>query len=136
MSYRHLRKSSIVAITLRHFFNFVGYAGALLILYSVVCVRTGQTWQPIEQWIGVASGMVTLIGTILTAGSIYFYRAQQHPPERFSLFITAPVTIVGAVVAATYLMHHRQLPPHVLTGFTMLALAGAWFRIQPRPEDV
>ncbi len=64
--------------------NFLGYAGVMFIIYGVVSEGTGTVWAPLEKWVNPLSALLTLVGTILTAISAYYYSPQTHPPELFS----------------------------------------------------
>jgi hypothetical protein len=125
----------LAAITLRKFFNFMGWAGVMFILYGVVSYGTGSVWEPLERWVNPASAFFTLLGVILTAASVYFYSPQSHPPELFSKFVSAPVTIAGGLSAITWLFWAGTVPPVVVNGFALLGIAGGLFRIQRNPGE-
>jgi uncharacterized membrane protein YfcA len=130
-----VRGVSLWAITLRKLVNGLGWMGVLLIVYGAVTAGTGSVWEPLERWVTPASSMLTLFGTVLTAASVYVYTANPRPPERFSRWISAPLVIVGCLVAAYVLERNGQLPPAIVNGFALIAIAGAFFRIQPSPAE-
>lgn len=129
------RSTSLIAISLRKFFNFLGWSGVLFILYGVVSAGTGSVWPPIERWVTPASAFLTLTGTLLTAASVYFYLPHPHAPERFSLYVSAPLVVISSFIAMVFLVVYGQLPPVIVNGFALLAISGALFRIQPRPAE-
>ncbi len=125
----------LAAITLRKFFNFLGWAGVMFIIYGVVSHGTGSVWEPLERWVNPASALFTLVGVILTAASVYFYSPQSHPPELFSTFVSAPVTIAGGLLTIGWLFWTGTIPPVVVNGFALLGIAGGLFRIQRNPGE-
>lgn len=129
------KSSSLMAISFRKFFNFLGFAGGIFILYGIVSAVTNAPWPPLEKWMNFLSSFFTLVGTILTAGTVYVWSRQPHPPEKFSLSIAAPLVIVGAIVGIGFLFWKQELPISVVNGFAMLAMAGALFRIQPHTAE-
>ncbi len=133
---RKIRKSkSLLAITIRKFFNFLGFSGVLFIIYGVVSMDTGNTWPILEKWATPMSVFLTILGTLITALSIYFYKPFLYPPERFSKFISAPIVIVFCVIAEIYLITKGEIPPVIVNGFALLAISGGLFRIQDRTEE-
>jgi hypothetical protein len=132
--YRPL-SASIVAISLRKFFNLLGYSGFLFIVYGVISTYTEKVWPPFEQWVTPISSLFTLIGTLVTAISIYFYRPQSHRPERFSLFISAPLVIICSILAIIVLVKNGSLPQVVVNVFALLGISGGLFRIQQRTTE-
>lgn len=125
----------LVAITLRKFFNFLGYAGVMFIIYGVVSEGTATVWAPLEAWVNPLSAFLTLVGAILTAASIYFYTPLTHPPELFSKYVSAPLTIVAGLGTIAWLLVRGSLPPVIVNGFALLAIAGGLFRIQRNPGE-
>ena len=125
----------LLAITLRKFFNFLGWAGVMFIIYGVVSQSTGSIWAPLERWVSPASAFFTLVGVVLTAASVYFYSPQNHPPELFSKFVSAPFTIAGALITIGWLIRNGAVPPVVVNGFALLGIAGGLFRIQRNPGE-
>jgi hypothetical protein len=130
------RKRGILAgTTARQFFNFLGYSGVLFIVYGAVSQGTGTVWPPLEVWVTPLSSFLTLVGVLLTASSVYFAPSYPHPPEQFSLYVSAPFTILGCLVSLVFLIWNGSLPPVIVNGFAMLGIAGGFFRIQRRPSE-
>ena len=125
----------LVAITLRKFFNFLGYAGVMFIIYGVVSEGTGTVWAPLEKWVNPLSALPTLVGTVLTAISAYYYSPQTHPPELFSKYVSAPLTIIAALATIVWLLMRGSLPPVLVNGFALMGIAGGLFRIQRNPGE-
>lgn len=109
--------------------NVIGITGVFLVTYSVVAELTGSTWAVLNAIARVTSQYVTLIGTILTAASVYV-RPNQRPPDAFSRYFSAPAVIVAAALALSWLvLYAPALPPHLINGFALLAISGALFRL-------
>ncbi len=125
----------LIAITLRKLFNFLGYAGVMFIIYGVVSEGTGAVWPPLEAWVNPLSAFLTLVGAVLTAASIYFYAPQTHEPELFSKYVSAPLTIAAGIGTIAWLFVQGSLPPVIVNGFALLAIAGGLFRIQRNPGE-
>ena len=129
------KSNSFLSICCRKFFGFIGFAGGMFILYGIIAEMTKTPWEPLEKWMNFVSSLFTLIGTILTAGTVYIWSRQPHPPERFSRYVSAPIVIAGAIIAICFLFLRQSLPISVVNGFAMLAMAGALFRIQPHTAE-
>jgi hypothetical protein len=127
--------AKLIPITLRKFFNFLGFAGVMFILYGVVSEGTGSVWAPLEKWVNPLSALLTVVGAILTAASIYFYSPQTRPPELFSKYVSAPFTIAAGIGAVAWLLIRKSLPPVIVNGFALMAIAGGLFRIQRNPGE-
>ncbi len=125
----------LVPISLRKFFNFLGWAGVMFILYGVISSRTGSAWEPLERWVNPVSAFLTILGAILTAASVYFYAPQTHQPELFSKFVSAPMTILAGSAAIILLFWRGSIPAVVVNGFALLGIAGGLFRIQRNPGE-
>jgi hypothetical protein len=126
------KSSSLLAITLRKFFNFLGFAGVMFILYGVISRGTGSIWPVLEKWVNPISAFLTILATLITAASIYFYEPFTHPPEKFSKYVSAPLVIASCIVAAVFLIVTGGIPPVVVNGFALLGISGGLFRIQKR----
>jgi hypothetical protein len=113
--------------------NMLGFLGITLILYSVVSTTTQNKWLVLENLADGISVYATLIGTILTAASVYFPE-NTRLPDPVSKIFTAPVVIVSVLVAFWFLWFDRshRIPPHVINGFSLLAMSGALFRLLSR----
>jgi hypothetical protein len=114
-------------------FHILGAVGILLIVYGLVSAITHEPWPPLEHIASPISSTLTLIGTAATAASIYVFGVPIHPPAPFNKWFTAPLVIASAV-AAIYFVWTSPVPPIVINGFSALGLAGALFRIIPRPK--
>jgi len=127
----------LISIILRKFFNGLGYSGLMFIIYGVISQGTGSVWPILEKWVNPISSFLTIIATLITAASIYFYSdVVTHPPERFSKYVSAPIVIVSSIIALVYLVRNGgDIPPVIVNGFALLGLAGALFRIQPATTE-
>ncbi|MBU1319049.1 MAG: hypothetical protein KKH67_07620 [candidate division Zixibacteria bacterium] len=100
-----------------------------MIAYGMLSAISDTTYPLLERiadWIAL---IATLIGVGLTAVVIYM-PINVRPPEKLSLYFTAPIVIVGVLIALGYsVLHRKQLPPHVLSGFALLGISGALFRL-------
>ena len=113
------------------FTQFLGFAGGILICYSVVAEYYSSPWEPIERAAGIMSPLLTILGTLVTAASIYIPSTVVHPPWPHSRFIVSPVVIAFCLVALLVLVRKRQLPPMLVNGFALLAMSGGLKRILP-----
>ena len=112
--------------------NFLGSIGIVLIVYGVVAAISKSPYpllESIADWVAVVA---TLVGVFLTAISIYF-PVNIRPPDKFSLYFSAPIVILGVIVALAYSFYTRNLlPSHILNGFALLGIAGVLFRLLSR----
>jgi drug/metabolite transporter (DMT)-like permease len=115
------------------FTNGLGFAGAILIGYSVLAEYT-KPWEPIEKVSGFVSPLLTILGTLVTAASIYVPYSAVHPPWPESRFLASPIVIVACIIALWFLVRDKKLPPMLVNGFALLAIAGALKRIFPNPH--
>jgi len=115
------------------FFQFLASVGIILILYGIVSLLTGTPWPPVEQIAKPASATLALLGTALTAASIYFYGIAPPPPAVISKRFIAPVILVASVVTIFYVWT-KGVPEVIVNGFVILGLAGGLVRIVPRPR--
>jgi surface polysaccharide O-acyltransferase-like enzyme len=121
-----------VNIVLRKSFNFLGWTGALFIIYGTYNHLTGRL-NELKEFADLSSAFLTLVGVVMTALSIYLPQ-NPSPPEHFSKVYSAPVTIICAVIALVYLLMSGSLSTHIVNGFALLAIAGGLFRIQGNPR--
>jgi hypothetical protein len=106
----------------------------MFIGYGVIAAMTGDIWKPLEDIAEPLSAALTVIGAIITASSIYLFAGDSaHPPDPISREATALVVIGAGIVALAVLFRSGTLPPVVVNGFSMMAIAGGLLRIQPRP---
>ncbi|WP_139240773.1 hypothetical protein [Geitlerinema sp. PCC 9228] len=125
----------LLAVTFRKFVNFLGYAGLIFIFYGTISTVTGEQWSWFEKYVDFLSSLLTILGTLITASSIYLYTPTVHEPEIFSKWISAPVAIILSITAIIVLFIKGQLPSSIVNGFALLGLAGGLFRIQKPPES-
>src|SRR6266566_6748944 len=119
---------------LRFLFLVAGVLGGVFILYGLWSALTGETFKPLETIALPLSSALTVLGAIVTAGSIYVFQAgQPHPADAISREATAPAVIVMGIVALAVLYRSGSLPPVAVNGFSMMAIAGGLLRTQPRP---
>jgi hypothetical protein len=125
----------LLAITFRKFVNFLGYAGLIFIIYGSLSTVTDSKWDLFERIVDPLSSFLTILGTLITTLSIYFYSPTIHKPEMFSRYISAPIVIVLCTIAIIFICSKGSLAGSIVNGFALLGLAGGLFRIQPRPEE-
>jgi hypothetical protein len=111
--------------------NVIGIVGGLLILYSILAGLSGSRWDLLEKYATPAADALTLLGTALTASSVYV-RTNTRPPDEFSRYISAPMVLAAIVIAIWAWLWKGRLPPLVVTGFSLLAISGALFRLISR----
>lgn len=108
--------------------NFLGFAGATLVVYGIGVVLTGETYGPFERYAGITSDILTLVGVLLTAASVYG-PPNTRKPDKFSTGISAPIVIIAVLGTLYILLFTTQtVPDHVVKGFALLGLAGGLFR--------
>jgi len=129
------KSSSLLAISLRKFFNFLGFSGVMFIIYGVVSRGTGSIWPVLEKWVNPISAFLTILAVIITAASIYFYKPYIHPPEKFSKYVSAPSVIASCIIAEIFLISTGSIPPVIVNGFALLGISGGLFRIQRRTME-
>ena len=112
----------------------LGWSGAAFIFYGGVASLTQEQWAPLERIAGPLSSALTIVGTAVTAGSIYFYSPNPTPPVRTS-YLGAAI-VVAACLAALVMMIWWELSAVIVNGFAIAGLAGALYRIQPNPKMI
>ena len=110
----------------------LGYAGALLIGYSVLADYTGSTWPLIEQYADPASSFLTIFGTGLTAASVYFPVTSKGNPWGHSKYFVGPIVISAALIALAIFIKRGDVPHVAVNGFALLAISGGLKRSIPR----
>jgi hypothetical protein len=123
----------LAAWTFRIFLNFVGAFGIGLVGYEFVASWSGSRWFWLDSSAPYISTLLTLLGTIFTSASIYFYSEKMTPPEKMSKMVFAPIILFMCGVAIVYFLKNGSLPVNAVNGFSLLAIVGALFRIQPHP---
>ena len=113
--------------------ELLGNGGGAFILYSLIAQFT-EVWHPVEAVASFASAILTLIGTLLTAATVYF-PTHSRPPWKHSRDFYARIVIGACIVAIIALCKIGTLPPVMINGFSMLAIAGALKRAIPYPQD-
>lgn len=109
--------------------NCIGIVGILLILYGTFTNWFLSKWPPLEKLSLLLSVYVTLFATLFTAISIYF-PVNNNNPKEFSKYVSAPVIIICILVAIfCAILNNGNLSSHILTGFSLLAMSGALFRL-------
>ena len=115
--------------------NFFSWLGGGFVIYSFVVLWTKQSWPPLEHVAIFFSAFFTVLGTLVTAASIYWFSPTPRKPENYSKFGTAPIVIVFGLIAIYQLCHDGNLPPVMVNGFAILAIAGSLLRLHPRPIE-
>jgi hypothetical protein len=123
----------VLAWFFRIFLNGVAFFGIALILYEVLATRYNSRWPLLDSNATYISTLLTLFGAFCTAVSIYFYSERMTPPEKISMFITAPLVACACIMAVFLFFWSGGLPLNVVNGFALLAISGALLRIQPHP---
>ena len=114
--------------------NFLAAFGVILIIYTLIYLHYNQPWPPLESVSVFLSSLLTLIATFLMTISIYFYKSDYNPPEKISVYITAPIVSMTCLYAIITLIIKGSLPLNIVNGFAILAISGALFRTQKNPN--
>lgn len=121
--------------TLWIFTMFLGFSGACLVAYGIAASASGESWGPVERHAAFISSLLTVLGTLFTAASVYFYAATPRPPWKGTLLILAPLVILGCVAALYRLCTTGRLPEVIVSGLALMAIAGGLLRLQPHPSQ-
>jgi hypothetical protein len=109
--------------------SFIGYLGCMLIIYGLYSEIYDNRWLLIEKYADYLASIATLIGTMLTAYSIYLPN-NPRPPKEISKKIISPLVILAGLTAIFFMIYTgKQLPVYVLNGFALLAISGALLRL-------
>jgi hypothetical protein len=111
--------------------NVLGFIGFSLIVYGIVLFYTGEKYRLLESAADAISVVSTLLGTGLTAASVWFPE-NKRPPDELSKRIAAPLVIAGAILVSYLYFSGIIIPIHVINGFAVLGLTGALFRLFSR----
>ena len=113
--------------------EILGWGGGALVAYSVVAAFT-QVWPPLEAVARFGSVLLTVLGALLTATIVYFPKHNRGSWEHSRKFF-APVIIIACAFAIVGLFWFGSLPPVMVNGFSMLAIAGGLKRAIPYPQQ-
>lgn len=119
----------IISWSFRLFVNIIGVLGLVLIAYEILALVFKSRWELLDNIAFFLSTLFTLIGVMLTSLSIYFYSEKPSPPEK----IVAPVVIISSLISIFTLFKTNTLPANIVSGFALLAIAGALLRIHTNP---
>ena len=125
----------LVAAALWWFTELLGWAGALLVVYTVITWATKEPWLVVERHAPLISPLLTLIGTTLTAASVYFHSPTPRAPWHHSKYVAAPIVIASSVAAIGILALSGQLSQVSVSGFGMLAIADGLKRLLTYPVE-
>ena len=134
MNSTHQSKPTLTQIGLWAFTEFMGWTGALLVLYAVITWATNEPWPVVERYAPFISSLLTLIGTVLTAATVFFHSPIARAPWHHSKYIAMLVITFAAVAIAT-LVVSGDLSQVAVSGFGMLAIAGGLKRLLAYPID-
>lgn len=126
---------TIAGVGLWWFTELLGWAGALLVVYTLITWATSEPWPVVERHAPFISSLLTLIGTALTAASVYFHSSKPRAPWRHSKYVASPIVIFSSVAAIAILLVSGQLSQVSVSGFGMLAIAGGLKRLLTYPAE-
>ena len=129
-----VRRPTMTALTLWGFTEFLGWVGAFLVVYALITWMTSEPWPVVERHAPFISSLLTLLGTALTAASVYFHSSKARAPWHHSKYV-ALVVIVSALVAIAVLTRSGKLSQVAVSGFGMLAIAGGLKRLLAYPSE-
>jgi hypothetical protein len=113
--------------------NIFAALGLSLIGYEIAASLSNQRWAFMDTHAPSIGAFLTLVGTLFTVVSVYFYTPLTTRPEWMSVWITAPIVGLGCIAAVVVLIVHGSISANVVNGFAILAISGALLRIQPHP---
>jgi len=125
---------TVVAMSAWLLAQLIGYLGVVMVGYSIVATYT-QPWEPIEKIAPFASAVLTLVATILTAASVYFPVEKLRAAWTLSKLIISPVVIAACGLALWRLLTTGHIPPVLVNGFGLMAIAGVLIRMLPFPVE-
>lgn len=109
--------------------------GVTLILLGLVMEIYGLRNDALEWCAAFASSLLTFVGVLVTAGSIYLKSWVPSRPDPASTRFTAPFAIIACLMAILVLLWRGSIPTNVVNGFALIGLAGALLRIQPNRQN-
>ena len=128
------RRVATIPVLIHLFTDASGWCGVVCVGYGLWASYT-TPWAPLEEWAPSISAALTLIGTIITAASVYVPMETVRRPWLLSKRMYAPMVIVACLVALAGLVTRGHLPPVMVNGFALLAIAGGLKRMLPYPRD-
>ena len=105
----------------------IGPIGLVLVVYGFLAFHF-EPWDPLEQVAPWISGILTLLGTIGIAGSVYFYNPISRPPLALSKRLISPFVILICVLTMAWIIYYRHLPSSITSGFALIAISGGLLR--------
>ncbi|HJW86481.1 MAG TPA: hypothetical protein VJ440_07605 [Candidatus Brocadiaceae bacterium] len=123
----------VLSCGFRLFITFIAFIGIVLIVYELIALYYASRWPVLDTIAIYISNILTLLGTLFTALSIYFYSERPSPPEKISVYFTAPVISIACLGTLVYFLKTGTVSSHIVNGFALLAIAGALLRVQPNP---
>ena len=132
---RNEKDARLLNIVFRKGMNGFAFVGALFVIYGALGSWLRFSFIEIEKLMILTSYYLTLFGVILTCLTVYLYKGNPHPPEKFSKYVSAPAVIIACAIAGWVYATKGYLPNLVINGLAMLGLAGAFFRIQTATNE-
>ncbi len=115
--------------------GFLAAGGMALIVFGLVTEVYGIHNDALDWFAGFASSLLTFVGVLVTAGSIYLKSWVPSQPDPASTHLTAPIAMIACLVAIIVLFTRGSIPANVVNGFALIGLAGALLRIQPNRQN-
>ena len=115
--------------------TILGGIGGSLVLYATIASFTGKQWEPVEAAAPFLSSLLTLVGAILVAASVYLFSPNPRPPWKVHRTFTSPGIILCSTIAIWFLFRHGVLPQTLVSGFALIAIAGGVLRSLPYPVE-
>lgn len=112
----------------------IGGVGILLILYELIADQAAIRAAQLDKLADFFGALMTFVGVIVTAASIYFYTDKTTKPSPEARWGTAPIVIVGCLICIYFLFSKGGVPAHIVNGFALLGISGGLKRIQPNPQ--
>lgn len=112
--------------------EFMGYAGGMFVIYSVVAERS-EAVRRLETAATFSSSLLTLVGTGLVAASIWLPQTRRRPWGHS--YPIAVAVIVCCVAAVYFPFEEGELPQVLITGFGLLGISGGLKRLLPYPIE-
>jgi hypothetical protein len=127
----------IIQDSFRWILNGVGFFGLFLIVFElkILIFKNSPSKLIIDTDTATyLSTLLTLLGTIVTVASIYYFPDKTTPPEKKSVFFTAPFMLSMCIIAMYFFIRNKKLPPNIINGFALVAIVASLLRIQINPS--